>query len=891
MDPVKRVATLLAVASLLILGLIPPAQAAPAELTPAGQEGLEQIATCLRSNPNLVALLVIDESGSLADTDPDNRRADILADFVLSLSSLAGQQTPTGPRSVKFAANTFSIGSEPLIPWTTLTPDKATQISSQMREEIPALNQGQGTDYEAAIKGARGSIAEGVAELNAEVPPCKLVVWFTDGVLSVGDTSANAASAERLCANNGPINSLRKEEIHLISVLLFDRATLEQFDEPSQDTLRSGIGLLQATAEGTGGSGRFETSCGQVPIPAGFARGAFFEGNLDALAGQFAQAVALGSGGTLVSGIQGSPVAFEIEPGFTSFWVTALAPGGFSLDSPGGDQLTGTPGSSGGSVAGTQADVTWSGDTFTAKIPLTPAGIGQWTLTRTGMSDAVGVYLFSDYRIAVDPVELVAGEEAAITGSVTTAEGGPADLSSFSVANLAVTQIIDGKQVDPVPFTLDAATGTFSGAFTPETTSTEVRFDLTLDLTTQGGFELAPLTTSFVQQVKLPGAYPQITPALLDLGSLQNRGDTAAGTIQVQGSPDGDTQVCVVGITTEADLPDAQVGVTTSPAGDCLAVTQGGTASIDVSALLGSGVADGGQVSGYVDLLVTNAATEELPETRERPVQVPFNVQVVPVGPVLWVPFALTGIGVLIPLLVLWFVNWRAARLRLDGIMMARIPVEIALENGAVPRRRDGKPGSLLTYKDLAFAPAPARARSWSPGLETLQGRTPLNPFGSVKARVVAPSTAVVVSNQPPNTTRSGAVAGSGLCPSMTAYVLTSREALGAANPGDSVEAELVAFLIPSNLQQDAQHLSTDITSFGAWGDLLSEIKSQGIATPAVPIMAATSPAETLDPSSGGAPGGRFDQWTPPPPSSGTAPRTDPPDETPPPRSGNRFTL
>ena len=230
MDPVKRVATLLAVASLLILGLIPPAQAAPAELTPAGQEGLEQIATCLRSNPNLVALLVIDESGSLADTDPDNRRADILADFVLSLSSLAGQQTPTGPRSVKFAANTFSIGSEPLIPWTTLTPDKATQISSQMREEIPALNQGQGTDYEAAIKGARGSIAEGVAELNAEVPPCKLVVWFTDGVLSVGDTSANAASAERLCANNGPINSLRKEEIHLISVLLFDRATLEQFD-------------------------------------------------------------------------------------------------------------------------------------------------------------------------------------------------------------------------------------------------------------------------------------------------------------------------------------------------------------------------------------------------------------------------------------------------------------------------------------------------------------------------------------------------------------------------------------------------------------------------------------------------------------------------------------
>lgn len=887
----KRLGALVSAAALVVVGFVPAAQAAPAELTPAGKEGLEQIATCLRSNPNLVALLVVDESGSLADTDPDNRRADILADFVLSLSSLAGEQTPTGPRNVKFAANTFSIGSEPLIPWTTLTPGNATQISSQLREEIPALNQGRGTDYEAAIKGARGSIAEGVAELDAEVPPCKLVVWFTDGVLSVGDTAANAASAERLCATNGPINSLRKEEIHLISVLLFDRTTLEQFDEPSQDTLRGGIGLLQATAEGTGGSGRFEASCGQVPIPADFARGAFFEGNLDALAGQFAQAVALGSGGTLVSGIKGSPVAFEIDPGFTSFWVTALAPGGFSLDSPAGDQLTGTPGSSGGSIAGTQADVAWSGDTFTAKIPLTSAGVGQWTLTRTGTSDAVGVYLFSDYRIAVDPVELVAGEEATITGSVTTAEGAPADLSSFTVANLAVTQIIDGQQVDPVPFTLDRATGTFSGAFIPETTSTEVRFDLTLDLTTQSGLQLAPLTTSFVQQVKLPGAYPQITPAFLDLASLQNRGDTTRGTIQVQGSPDGDTQVCVVGITTESDLPEAQVGLTVSSSGECIAVTQGGTASIDVSALLGRGVADGGQVSGYVDLLVTNAPTDELPETRERSVQVPFTVQVVPVGPVLWVPFALTAIGVLLPLLFLWFVNWRAARLRLDGIMMARVPVEIPLETGGALRRRDGKPGSLLTYEDLAFTPAPARAKSWSPGPETLRARTPLNPFGSVKAQVSAPASDVVVSNQPPSSTSSGAVAGSGLCPSMTAYLLTSRDALSAATPGEAVEAELVAYLIPINLQEDAQHLSTDITSFGAWGELLSEIKARGVGASPIEESFESALADTSSTQLGDESRGRFDQWTPPPSTSGSPPPAKPPGDTPPPPPGNRFTL
>ena len=892
MDPVKRVAALIAAAALAALSFIPAAQAAPAELTSAGQEGLEQIATCLRSNPNLVALLVIDESGSLKNTDPGDQRAGILADFVLSLASLAGQQTPQGPRTVEFAANTFALESQRLVPWTTLSPDNAQDIASRLRAEVPALKEGEGTNYESAVKGARGSVAEGVSRIDSALPPCKIVVWFTDGVLSVSqDPSVNEESAQRLCAPDGPINALRKEQIHLVSVLLFDRATLGDFEASAQETLKSGIGLLQATAEGAGGSGRHQKTCGEVPVPDDFAKGAFLEGNLDALAGQFGQAIAIGSGGTRVSGIVGSPVGFEIEPGFTSFWVTALAPDGFTLDAPLGTSLAGSPGSSGGSIAGTQAEVTWSGATFTAKIPVTDEGLGQWTITRPGMTDAVGVYLFSDYRISVNPVELVAGEEATITGSVTTADGRPADLSTFSIANLAVTQIVDGQEVEPVAFGLNRDEGTFSGSFTPETTSTEVRFDLTLDLATQKGFALAPLTTGFVQQVKLPGAYPQITPALLDLGALQNRGDGAEGTIRVQGSLDGDTQVCVAGITTESDLPDAQVGLTSTPASGCIPVPQGGSANIDLKAVLGSGVADGGQVSGYIDLLVTNAATEELPETRERPVQVPFTVQVVPVGPVLWVPFVLTAVGVVLPLLFLWLVNWRAARLRLDGIMMARVPVEVALETGGVPRRRDGKPGNLLTYEDLAFTPAPARAKSWSPGPENLRARTPLNPFGSVKAQVSAPASHAVVSNQPPNSTKSGAVAGLGLCPSMTAYVLVPREGLNATNPGDTVEAELVAFLIPINLQQDAQHLSTDITSFGAWGELLSEIKAQGVGASPVEQSLESTLGDTSGTKSTGDSRDRFDQWTPPPSTRDNPSSAKPPGDAPPPSSGNRFTL
>ena len=896
---------LLAAATVLTIGigLAPTALASPATLTPAGAEGLAQIATCLRSNPNLVALLVVDESGSLEGTDPDNRRADILADFVLSLAALSGQETPNGTRNVQFAANTFAVDSRPLVPWTSLTPENSEKISSQLRDQIPALNQGQGTDYEAAIKGARGSISEGVAQLGAPVPPCKLVVWFTDGVLQVGDAAANAESARQLCSTDGPINGLRKDGIHLVSVLLFNRSELELFPEEEQEMLKSGIGLLQATAEGQGGSGKYETTCGRVPVPDDFAKGAFFEGNLDALAGQFAQAIALGSGGTPVSDLEGSPVAFEIEAGFTSFWVTALAPDGFELASPTGDSLTGEPGSSGAPVAGAQAEVTWSGDTVTAKVPVTDSGYGQWTLTRPGMSDQVGVYLFSDYRLTVDPVELIAGEQAAVTGQVTTASGQPANLTGFSAADLTVTQVIDGRTVDPVPFNLDLANGTFSGEFTPETSSTEVRFDLTLALTTKSGFRLTPLTTTFVQQVKLPGAYPQLSPAALDLGSIQNRGETASGTLQIVGSADGPTQVCVRTVSIDSVLPDAQTTVTANPANGCIDIEQSGSASIEVTALLGSAVADGGEVSGLLELAVTNAPTAELPETKERVVQVPFSVQVLPIGPVLWVPFALTAIGVILPLVVLWLVNWRAARLRLDGLMMARIPVEIPLEAGGMPRRLDGRPGPLLTYEDLSFAPAPARARSWQPGSETLRARTPWNPFGSVKAQVIAPSESAVVSNQPPNSSKSGGLAGVGLCPSMSAYLLAPRSGIAAGSAGESLECELVAFLIPENLQRDAQHLTTSISSFAGWGDLLVQMKSSVATTPVheavAPMETASAPPEFNPP----APQGRFNLGGPAagdtpsapatPPSAASPKATPPPDENPPPTppSGNRFTL
>jgi hypothetical protein len=646
-------------------------------------------------------------------------------------------------------------------------------------------------------------------------------------VLVVGNEQANQASAQRLCAPDGPVDGLRRSGIHLISVLLFDQSRLSTASEEGQRILNQGISLLQSTAEGTGVSGQYSTSCGTNPIPANAARGAFFEGNLDALAGQFTQALALGSGGTGGPDLRGTSVSFVIDPGFTRFWVTAIAPDGFELTSPQGEMISGTTGSGSGAIAGADADVTWAGVTFTAKIPVTASGIGEWILARPGMDDQVNVYLFSDYTLVVEPTEFIADEEVTIQGRVIDVNGNPADLAVFQSADLSVTQTVDGAVVDPVPFELLTQDGTFVGTFTPRSNSTEIQFDLTLQLVSASGIPLAPLTTTFIQQVKLPGGYPQIAEASLDLGSVKNRGDVATSTLNITGSPDGPTEVCVLALTPSTFVEGAQLTLRTNADSGCIQLGPDESRFIDVSALLGSGVADGGQVIGNLVLSVKNAPSVDLPEAREREWTVPFSVQVLPVDPLLWVPIALTVLGVVIPLVALYILNWRAARLKLDGMMVARIPVQVNVVDDQPLKRVTNEDRSLLGHDDFSFAPVTnGRARSWqSGGVETLRGRTPKSPFGSVRAEVKVPPGTTVMSNEAPTTTRKASLAGVGLNPSMSAYVVIPESEFSGAE-GDWLNGELVAYLVPDNLSTDSARLSAQLSSYLGWSSSARELRN-----------------------------------------------------------------
>ncbi|MDQ1248518.1 MAG: hypothetical protein QG597_2891, partial [Actinomycetota bacterium] len=292
-------------AALLVLAVVSPARAA--DVSPEAELGFQQISQCLQSRNDLAVLLVVDESGSLQETDPENKRARLLANLVRSLARQAGTPTANGAREINLAVSTFATEYRPLVPWTELGQDSGNSIATQLESEIPALNQGGGTNHPEALAGARNQMAAITAASAAEQPPCQVAIFFTDGVLSVSDVQEeNDAAANEMCRPGGVVDGVRRDGINLVSVMLFDPATARA--APTE--YAQGRDLLKAAAEGKGGS----RTCGTLPIPPAYARGAYLEGGVDKLASLFASAFALSQGATLIA-LEGSPTTVVIDPG------------------------------------------------------------------------------------------------------------------------------------------------------------------------------------------------------------------------------------------------------------------------------------------------------------------------------------------------------------------------------------------------------------------------------------------------------------------------------------------------------------------------------------------------------------------------------------------------
>jgi hypothetical protein len=99
-------------------------------VTAQAQVAFQQVSQCLQTHDDMAVLLVVDESGSLAETDPDNKRSGLLSNIVQTLGDQAGSPTATGTRVIDVAVSTFASGYSELVPWTELDSSSTAQVTA-----------------------------------------------------------------------------------------------------------------------------------------------------------------------------------------------------------------------------------------------------------------------------------------------------------------------------------------------------------------------------------------------------------------------------------------------------------------------------------------------------------------------------------------------------------------------------------------------------------------------------------------------------------------------------------------------------------------------------------------------------------------------------------------
>ncbi|PRY39412.1 von Willebrand factor type A domain-containing protein [Geodermatophilus tzadiensis] len=262
--PRRVVAALLVLiaAVLALTGLAVPASAVP---SPAGTAALQDLGACLAETGQANVLLLVDESGSLGRTDPDDTR---VAAAQLLLARLADTAARSGA-TIELAVSGFSAGVRSAADWAPLTVASLPAASAAVAD-FAARDDGFETDYWTALSTARQRLVE--HRTPAAERPCQALVLFTDGQyeLSARDTdverrqygetlpipgaegtpitsdaaAAQVAEAGRadLCRAGGVADQLREDRILLIALGL------------SGDGVD--LGLLSSIAEST------PTQCG-----------------------------------------------------------------------------------------------------------------------------------------------------------------------------------------------------------------------------------------------------------------------------------------------------------------------------------------------------------------------------------------------------------------------------------------------------------------------------------------------------------------------------------------------------------------------------------------------------------------------------------------------------
>jgi hypothetical protein len=737
--------------------------------TPDGGPAIDELVGCVQASQQLLVLFLIDESASLKESDPGDRRVDAAQGALDSLVSLATSEGAASPE-VDIAMAAFANEYRPIQDWTRADAETAPVLRDALAG-FADLDSGIDTDFVNALDAGQESLADRSATVTETggVAPCRAVLLFTDGGFDLavresaedqerlGTTKpyapgielttpeavleAEAAGRTALCEEGGVADRLRADRITLLTVALSGNVAR-----------RSQLPLAAAT------TGRADDyTCGS---PSERPSGAYLPAEgVDVLVARFNEVGVRLAGGNPYPGEDAVVVCgedpcdegtrtFALDASLRRAQILALppepgavvrleAPDGSTVDlSEPGDATIGDQALVVRSVAGRGLNVDlvradgatgWEGE-WSVSI-LDPTG------EQEGEDATLQIFVFSDITVSLEGGPVERGGSADFTVALAAPEGVElADLVATTEGELRIRNPITGENL-VVPLE-GPAQGPFTGtvAVPDDLTANAVEASALVRITSESGAEIVSQSAPTEVFVRRPGGAIQILPPSLKMPSLTGDGATATDLLLLGGEQDG----CVwFG---EVDVPTAPEGATPLTAtidgaplpdeGSCISVPAGETVTVVVE-IEPSGRASG-SVSGTLQVF---ERTDGAAEASSTDLLFRFDLaRGVDEAQRILLAVGLLVAGLALPMLALLVINALTARFQtLDVVQGAALPVQVAQ---GVVSRTDGPYARSLKLREADFGSLAGRgtARRFSFGGVTFRARASRNPFGATIA-------------------------------------------------------------------------------------------------------------------------------------------------------------
>lgn len=731
------------------------------EVSPVAERAFEDVTTCLTSGreKSLDVFYLIDQSGSLSRTDPDQVRVEIIRNSVAELGSFVEQGI-----NVRVAAAGFGDGVRSLKDWEVVdSPTSAVALGDSLSQQILQASgtYTDRTDWEAGLRFAKQSLDESINS-------CAMMIWFTDGAINPrsGDP---LASLSALCrpditvagvpsgpSRYGLMQEFRAAGIPIFGVFLSN----DQDSEASSDQrwltgfmkpLVEGRAEVPAVADRPGG----ELICGEVDAngfaPPGQANGAFIDAaDPVLLAFQFLRIGGQISGGT------GSAITdgrFVVPLGTAGFQVIVSATD-WALTGPEGSLLSANDAAP-GTVKATQSG---GATKLTVAVGADESLVGQWQLATSAEYSELFLYTGLTIELDRDKVSTILSDfDNTLTGRVVRTQDFqslPVDLGLYADSNFAMSLLEDGTLVNQdidLDYTPD---GQFKiERFNPGRQSGELELWLTLNL----GDSFQPITSRF--NLSIVDKTSLATPAsdVIELSVLEGPSGVATGVLTITGpnvssastfclsrEPNRLDDTLLRGeqpIERVADFNWTFAGLTPTPSGNCVDVGQDETKIVTIEARnptqANSAITSSWQVTSTTP---GTAAAFDAPLTIVFESTTQSN-RAVEIGTII----ALLIGGLLLPLAVMWLINWVGTRfLPMESVMRASFPVAVD-SLGPFSKLLLAGPGAETAaitvapddFKNLMDQKA---LRDYDTGVGTAQAKIPLFPLAATWYQWNAPA-------------------------------------------------------------------------------------------------------------------------------------------------------